>query len=516
MPNPEHVDKLRRGVALWNKWRADNPRIIPDLSGEKFGRLNLKEANLSQANLIQAEFSWAFLFKADLSEANLRYVDLSRANFEQANLFQADLRGASLSMADFSEADLRRADLRDAKLRKGILRKANLNRANLIQANLREANLNGTDLRKANLMYAILSETNLIRANLSQANLREANLTGTDLRGAILNKADLSEAKLRWANLIGTDLSEANLSEAEFRKTRLIDADLSKTDLSGSDLRESLLIRSNLKEATITGARLYGSSREDWAIDGVKCDYVYWDIDEEIRTPKLRDFRPGEFEELYKQLPTIEYAFEEGITPFDLVVMGKVVDEINQQNPEYELVFDSLQSRGGHRAEFTIKDKKYAENVKRSIKRNFETDIAVLEGQKDALMSVISEFTRKKTGVTHVEGRYITMGDQITTTGQTGDIVTARDQATVNIQKISNPAVKDLIEQIGMLIQSESVSDDDKTDAQQQLSNMAKELEKLQPEKGRLKRFYDRMIDVIPKIAEKLPWDKIAEKLFMG
>jgi hypothetical protein len=45
---------------------------------------------------------------------------------------------------------------------------------------------------------------------------------------------------------------------------------------------------------------------------------------------------------------------------------------------------------------------------------------------------------------------------------------------------------------------------------------MAKELEKPQPEKGRLKRFYDRMIDVVPKIAEKRPWGKIVEKMILS
>ncbi len=33
MANQEHVEILKQGVDVWNKWRGDNPAIIPDLSG---------------------------------------------------------------------------------------------------------------------------------------------------------------------------------------------------------------------------------------------------------------------------------------------------------------------------------------------------------------------------------------------------------------------------------------------------------------------------------------------------
>ncbi|MDM8522803.1 pentapeptide repeat-containing protein [Desulfococcaceae bacterium HSG8] len=75
-------------------------------------------------------------------------------------------------------------------------------------------------------------------------------------------------------------------------------------NLRGADLRDLRLIGANLRaillRANITGARLYCTSRDKWKIDGIKCDYVYWDEEGEIREPKDRDFKPGEFEELYK------------------------------------------------------------------------------------------------------------------------------------------------------------------------------------------------------------------------
>jgi hypothetical protein len=35
-------------------------------------------------------------------------------------------------------------------------------------------------------------------------------------------------------------------------------------------------------------------------IEGVECQYVFWDADGKIRSPTDRNFAPGEFEQLYR------------------------------------------------------------------------------------------------------------------------------------------------------------------------------------------------------------------------
>jgi hypothetical protein len=47
MANEEHLAQLRRGVKVWNRWRAAHPEIQPDL----------RQANLSGANLRRVNFS---------------------------------------------------------------------------------------------------------------------------------------------------------------------------------------------------------------------------------------------------------------------------------------------------------------------------------------------------------------------------------------------------------------------------------------------------------------------------
>jgi uncharacterized protein YjbI with pentapeptide repeats len=169
MANEQHLNLLKQGSVVWNKWREENPA-----TKACFASLDLTNADLS---------------RADLSGANLQGVDLSRANLLSANLSGAHLYRANLCYVELARADLSEANLGHADLRG----------AHLEQANLSGVSLGYADLRKAELGWADLTEARLTNTNFRGANLYNANLT----------KADLLEADLR-----GTNLTEANLSEA--------------------------------------------------------------------------------------------------------------------------------------------------------------------------------------------------------------------------------------------------------------------------------------------------------------
>ena len=79
MANPEHLEILKQGVEAWNKWRADNPDVIPDLSEAKLPGANLFDVNLSGAELSSANLTGADLSEADLGGANLMGTDLNVA-----------------------------------------------------------------------------------------------------------------------------------------------------------------------------------------------------------------------------------------------------------------------------------------------------------------------------------------------------------------------------------------------------------------------------------------------------
>ena len=91
-------------------------------------------------------------------------------------LLNAIKEGANLSEADLSWVDLSGADLSGT----------NLSWVNLSEANLSRVNLSGADLSRVNLSGADLSEANLSRVYLSETNLTGADLSGTNLSGAVL------------------------------------------------------------------------------------------------------------------------------------------------------------------------------------------------------------------------------------------------------------------------------------------------------------------------------------------
>ena len=200
MANPEHLEILKQGVDVWNKWRKENPRAIPDLRGTKLRYLHLKGANLRRANLSNAYLAGTSLvgvdlFLANLSGANLRAANLSRANLRSANLCEADLSGANLRGANLS-----RTFLIEAKLRGADLSETYLHQANLMGANLSEADLSGANLRGANIIRADLSETDLSKA---------------DLTLVIFNNKDLNELiKVITARRDSDSCMESNLSSA--------------------------------------------------------------------------------------------------------------------------------------------------------------------------------------------------------------------------------------------------------------------------------------------------------------
>jgi Pentapeptide repeats (8 copies) len=116
MANQEHLDIIKQGVDVWNKWRKANPEIKPDLSGADLSRVNFRFANLSRANLRRADLSGTILSKANLSRKNLSGQNLSNANLSNANLSNANLSGANLQEASLQTAMLINAKLDSAKL----------------------------------------------------------------------------------------------------------------------------------------------------------------------------------------------------------------------------------------------------------------------------------------------------------------------------------------------------------------------------------------------------------------
>jgi uncharacterized protein YjbI with pentapeptide repeats len=147
MANPEHLAILKQGVKVWNRWRLDNPEILPDL---RFARL----------------------LGADLYEANLGQVKLNFANLNRAKLCRANLDSALCSAASFHDASLTWSSLHNC----------NLHRATLTHANLASSDATGADFTLATL----------ISTSFAAVDLRQTNFYGAGCAGTIFVENDLS------------------------------------------------------------------------------------------------------------------------------------------------------------------------------------------------------------------------------------------------------------------------------------------------------------------------------------
>lgn len=220
MANPEHLKILKQGVAVCNKWREkESPYLKPDLR-------------------------WAYLPRANLSEANLSYTDLSEtflhtANLSKANLYLADLTRAKLIKANFSGADLSDADLFEAKLVEAKFINANLTNANLsgsvlYRAHLIDTNLTGAKIEGAKI-YGIsawnLKKNGLIQKDLVISNIPygEPEITVDDLEVAQFIYLMLNNQKIR--DVIETITSKAVLILGRFTPERKAVLDALKDEL---------------------------------------------------------------------------------------------------------------------------------------------------------------------------------------------------------------------------------------------------------------------------------------------
>ena len=114
----------------------------------------------------------------------------SRGWLEDGSLKGAYLWGANLQEADLESANLQGADLGYANLQNAFLGAANLQGADLQLTDLQKVFLNSADLQDANLVEADLRWTSLVHANLKGAKLALAiHLEDANLNGAEYNNA---------------------------------------------------------------------------------------------------------------------------------------------------------------------------------------------------------------------------------------------------------------------------------------------------------------------------------------
>ena len=146
MANPEHLKILQQGVEVWNKWRAEHPRLTPDLCNSCFNGAELVDANLQDGDLAGAKIR-----RANLCGANLMFANLQRADLCDSSFGLGVLAGANCSYASFQGADFRYS----------VLLEANFGNTDLWQTDFTGAGLKGADFKQARMEGTIFGDNDL-------------------------------------------------------------------------------------------------------------------------------------------------------------------------------------------------------------------------------------------------------------------------------------------------------------------------------------------------------------------
>ncbi len=134
MADPDHVSKVKDGATAWNRWREEEPDVLPDLGWANINGLDLDGAVFAGAVLKLAFCKGCSLVGADFSGASMRGVNLEGCDLRGAVFRDANLEGAHMLGADLTGADFAGANLKLANFDRAILRDADLTGAKKLRA----------------------------------------------------------------------------------------------------------------------------------------------------------------------------------------------------------------------------------------------------------------------------------------------------------------------------------------------------------------------------------------------
>jgi hypothetical protein len=127
-------------------------------------------------------------------------------------------------------------------------------------------------------------------------------------------------------------------------------------------------------------------------------------------------------------LPTIEYIFENGMSPIDPLIMDRVVESIRQKQPDYDIKIDSINARGlAPSIKFTVQQEEHKEPALEEVQKGYAERIKRLEAEKDRLYDLLGQAIDK---------------DNIKLISAGPGSIVATDDATINIEQHIHNAVE--------------------------------------------------------------------------
>jgi hypothetical protein len=114
------------GVDVWNKWRVDNPEIIPQLFQVDFSEMMGFPTGLSGLNLSNVYIENTNMYGLTLDEANFENAFLQNSNCWASTFRDANFRSTNLELVNFTGALLEGADFNGAHIGNTVFGDCNL------------------------------------------------------------------------------------------------------------------------------------------------------------------------------------------------------------------------------------------------------------------------------------------------------------------------------------------------------------------------------------------------------
>ena len=214
MANKQHLALLRKGAETWNRWRQENPDIVPDLSRSTLGMNPVKMGLGSTAHWLLLYFlalGATALFTDSLKDSYALVLVLTGSSYfvglglvmltKSVNVKRIllVLIAAVILFLGVSGVALYRFAIETTSAWLGVSIMLSGIGVGLpsYAALMRTRNLSGYDLSNADLRGAYLEAVNLVGADLSRADLRDAKLSMAVFSAEGRRAADLSGADLR-------------------------------------------------------------------------------------------------------------------------------------------------------------------------------------------------------------------------------------------------------------------------------------------------------------------------------
>ncbi len=366
MANQLHLDILTQGIETWNKWRIEEPHIIPDLTEATLREKCFGQGTVRYTGGIFGPGKGPFGVKDfpgyDFPiSANFRKVNFSGANLDGSDFADADLSEAIFSSIKFDKvyseyySALESYYREEAEIydKESMYGSWAMNIVNAAESRLKKAK-NALLVRKH-----ASSEYNFVRTTLVGCNLARADLKGADLSGAILKGANLCSANLSEVRAIGTDFE---------------------------------------------GADFTGACIANWAIssetnfENVICKYVYLEDGKQQRRPHDLNqyFVPREFEALIRQVrDTIDLIFVDGV---DWQVFFHSFQELRNRYQDDEITIQAIERKGN---DFIIRLEVNAvlderETIESFFKEQYRARLKLLEEQNASYVKLIEAEKQEK------------------------------------------------------------------------------------------------------------------------